>query len=92
MARRKSLKQIKKLHDKECFFCGEKEYDLLDGHRIIEGQDGGTYNWWNILTLCSNCHRRVHAGIIKILGKYKCMGGNKLSVIHYIENGEEKFK
>ena len=92
MARKLSIQQIKKRYDKECFFCGTDEYELLDAHRIIEGQDGGTYNWWNILTICCLCHRKINTGIIKIFGKYKCMGGKKLEVIHYEENGEEKWK
>ncbi len=88
-----TIQQIKKLFDGECFFCGEKRYELLDSHRIVEGQDGGTYNWWNMLTTCALCHRKCHTGIIKILGKHKCMGGKKLEVIHYIdEDGVEKWK
>lgn len=85
-----SIQQIKKLCDKECYFCGEKEYTLLDAHRIKEGSQGGKYEWWNILVLCSNCHRRIHSELIKILGKYKCSNGTY--VIHYIEDGKEKFK
>jgi hypothetical protein len=87
-----SLKQIKKRYDGECFFCGEKRYELLDAHRLIEGKDGGKYNWWNTITCCSKCHRKCHTGIIKILGKHKCMGGKKLCMIHYIEDGVEKWK
>ena len=88
-----SKKQIKKMHDKECYFCGENRYELLDAHRIIEGNEGGKYNWSNMLTICALCHRKCHTGIIKILGKHKCMGGDKLEVIHYIdEDGEEKWK
>ena len=91
MARKRSVKQIKKMYDKECYFCGEPEYGLLDGHRIHEGKDGGTYHWWNILTVCCKCHRKIHTGIIKILGKHPCTWG-KMYVIHYVENGEEKWK
>lgn len=87
-----SIQQTKKLFDGKCYFCGEDRYELLDSHRIIEGQDGGTYNWWNMLTTCALCHRKCHTGIIKILGKHKCMGGNKLEILHYIEDGVEKWK
>ena len=80
------------MFDKECFFCGENRYELLDAHRIFEGKDGGTYNWWNMITTCASCHRKCHAGIIKILGKHRCTGP-RLEVIHYIdEDGQEKWK
>lgn len=91
MPKKLSKQQIKKLSDKKCYLCGEQEYKLLDAHRIIEGQDGGKYNWWNTLTLCVGCHRKIHTGIIRILGKYHCTG-KQLSVLHYEENGEEKWK
>jgi 5-methylcytosine-specific restriction endonuclease McrA len=84
-------KQAKKLFDKECFFCGENDYNLLDAHRIIEGKDGGTYHWWNMLTTCVKCHRKVHTGRIQILGKHPSTGP-RLYAIHYIEDGEEKWK
>ncbi len=92
MVKKYTKKQCKKLWDKECYFCGESQYELLDTHRIVEGQDGGTYNWWNMLTTCVKCHRKCHTGIIKILGKHHCMGGSKLSILHYLEEGVEKWK
>lgn len=92
MAKKKySKKKIKKLMDKECFFCGCDTYELLDVHRIIEGKDGGTYNWWNMLTTCTLCHRKCHVGIIKILGKHPSAGQN-IWTLHYIEDGEEKWR
>lgn len=91
MSKKLSKKQIKKLSDGQCYFCEEKEYKLLDAHRINEGKDGGTYNWWNILTICCNCHRKIHSGLIKIFGKHPSTGKN-LWVIHYEENGEDKWK
>lgn len=92
MKKKYTKKQIKKLSDKECFFCGEADYDLLDAHRIIEGKDGGTYHWWNMLTTCVKCHRKVHTGKIKILGKYHSTGAT-LFKIHYMDEfGEERWK
>lgn len=82
-------KQIKKLSDGMCFFCGEDNYLLLDTHRLIPGSEGGQYNNWNMSTLCCMCHRKVHSGLIKILGKHHSTGSS-LYVIHYIdENGKE---
>lgn len=87
---KKSKKQIRKLIDKECFFCGEKEYKLLDCHRIVEGEHGGTYDWLNTLTACCNCHRKIHSGIIEIQGRFYSTKGKY--VVIYKENGIEKFK
>jgi hypothetical protein len=85
-----SKKQIKKLIDKECYFCGEDDYELLDAHRIVPGKDGGKYTEWNMVTACSLCHRKCHTGRIEIIGKHSCSSGK--SVIIYIEDGEEKIK
>lgn len=86
-----SKKQIKKLIDKECYFCGCNEYVLLDSHRILPGSEGGKYTDFNSVTLCCACHRKLHAGLIKIVGRYMCSLGR--SVIIYIdENGQEQIK
>jgi hypothetical protein len=83
-------KQIRKRVDKKCYFCPEDNYDLLDCHRIIPGQVGGKYTDFNMMTTCCKCHRKIHAGIIKILGKYFTSGARY--VVNYIEDGEEKWK
>lgn len=83
-------KKIKKLSEKKCKFCDCTEYALLDCHRIEYGSLGGKYTDWNICVCCSNCHRKIHSGIIKILGKHLCSNGKYL--INYIdEHGNEKF-
>jgi hypothetical protein len=87
---KKSKKQVRKLYDKVCFFCGIADYDLLDAHRIYEGSEGGTYHWLNMLTTCVLCHRKVHTGKIQILGQHPSTSGRW--VVHYIdEKGEEKW-
>jgi len=84
-------KKIKKHTDGECYFCGENDYDLLDVHRIIPGEEGGKYTEYNTLTACANCHRKIHSGKIQILGKYPTYTGK--DVLHYItEDGEEKWE
>jgi hypothetical protein len=91
MARKKPTpQQCRKHYDKVCYFCPEDRYELLDAHRILEGANGGTYHWANMLTLCCKCHRKEQAGIIKILGSHPCSNGRR--VIHYVEDGEEKWK
>lgn len=82
-------KRIKKLSDRCCKFCGCGVYELLDVHRIVEGKDGGEYTEHNTVTVCSLCHRKVHAGIIKIDRKYLSTAG---WVLHYFdENGLERY-
>ena len=89
--RKKPLKQIKKLYDKKCYFCEENRMEVLDAHRMIEGQDGGKYNWHNIITLCVIHHRLIHSKKIVILGKHFSTKG--CWVLHYIdENGVEQWK
>lgn len=83
-------KQIKKLCEGKCFFCEESKYELLDAHRILEGKDGGKYNWENMLILCANCHRKCHSGVIKILGSHNSTLGKR--AIHYIEDGKDCWK
>src|SRR5687767_961409 len=88
---RKSRKQITKLFDKQCFFCKEDNYALLDAHRIVPGSEGGKYvHENNVLTLCSNCHRRVHAGDIVIDRKYPSTG-KSLWTLHCWINGQEQW-
>jgi predicted restriction endonuclease len=82
-----SRQQIQKLFHGECLICGETNYDLLDAHRIIEG---GDYKVYNIVILCANDHRRVHAGEIKIDRKYETTLGKIM--VHYWVNGEEFWK
>lgn len=72
---RRPLKQIYKLLQKKCFFCGNQDYALLDMHRIIPGKEGGKYTSNNSLCTCANCHRSIYAGGIVVDKKY-CWTGN----------------
>lgn len=89
MARRK--KTINKIAKKKgvgkCRFCPCDNYELLDVHRIIEGNQGGIYSDQNTVVVCANCHRKIHAGIIKIDRQYPTMSG-KLSLHYWIEGKE----
>jgi len=74
--------------DGKCFFCPETDVALLDCHRIVPGEQGGRYQWANTLTLCANCHRKVHAGTIVVVARRQSTGGT------YIQcriDGEDKF-
>lgn len=80
-------KSHKKKADKRCYFCKTEEYCTLDVHRIIPGCEGGRYDSYNSITICSNCHRKVHEGKIKIDRKYPSTSG---WVLHYFsEDGKE---
>jgi len=83
-------KKVYKHSEGKCIICGEIDYELLDVHRFaIAGKDGGKYWRPNITVLCSNCHRKVHAGKIQILGWHNSTKGKLLHIIR--ENGEEDF-
>ena len=90
MRQSRTKKQIKKLVDGRCYFCPESSYELLDVHRIVEGKDGGKYHEMNTVTVCCKCHRKIHAGRIKIHRKYTTSLGRV--VLHYVdEDGVERF-
>ena len=80
----------KKLYKKVnniCRICKNDHYEVLDVHRIVSGESGGKYTRENSVSICSNCHRLVHNGVIKIIGWVKSTDGN---LLHIIQNGEEK--
>ena len=74
-----------KLARGKCVLCGESNINVLDVHRVFEGYKGGEYEYENTVCLCANCHRKVHAGEIKITRKYKTLSHREY--IEVIENG-----
>ena len=80
-------KKVKKLCDGKCYFCPCDDYKLLDLHRINYGQE---YSDFNTITCCSLCHRKIHSGIIKIIGKHFSTSGNY--VLHYFQDDIEHWK
>lgn len=90
MAGKKKLidKQAKKRSVGQCKFCGETDYAVLDVHRIVPGEEGGTYTEFNTVVACSNCHRKVHDGQIIIDRKYFSTGG---WILHYWYEGTERW-
>lgn len=79
-------KKIFKKRAKKCQICGESIYELLDVHRIVESKE---YSNNNCVCLCTKCHRKHTAGIIKIISwKHSTIG----PLLHYIdENNNEQF-
>lgn len=84
-------KKFKKLMEGKCLFCENNEKDTLDVHRIVFGSNGGKYTDHNTCVCCSNCHRKIHSGKIKILRK--CPSSSGRDMINFIdENGNEQWK
>ena len=48
-----------------CALCGWDKAPC-DRHRIKYGTDGGKYIKGNIISVCPNCHRLIHAGLLRI--------------------------
>lgn len=50
----------------KCTVCAwEGPCDL---HRIKMGKDGGKYTVSNVISLCPNCHRLFHLGLLETVG------------------------
>ena len=50
----------------ECKLCKFNLPEALDVHHIIPKSRGGNNSIENLVTLCANCHRLVHAGKIDL--------------------------
>jgi len=85
----KTIKKQSYKHTRKCRICGEKDYDLLDVHRIKAGAEGGRYIVYNTVCLCVVCHRYLHKDRIKILGWKMSTVGELLHIINL--KGEEDF-
>lgn len=44
-----------------CAFCGNEAREVLELHHIVPRSAGGTDSPGNLIPLCANCHRKVHA-------------------------------
>ena len=53
-----------------CQYCGKKNC-RLEVHHIKFRRDGGTDDEENLITLCEECHKGVHAGIVVLNKKPK---------------------
>jgi len=84
-------KKIFKQEAKQCAFCREDDYDLLDVHRwAVPGSEGGKYVHGNCICLCTGCHRLLHKDKIIILGIHDSTMGR---VVHFTDkDGEEHFE
>lgn len=80
MAQREWLEMnVRSKLKKVCEICGSKNKSTIDKHHIIPRTDPRTTdNISNLAIICSNCHRRVHAGEIIIEGVYTTSAGTLL--------------
>jgi hypothetical protein len=78
---------MKRREKKNCEVCGEGNRRLLEYHHVIPRRDSRCReDNGNIAILCSNCHTRVHAGEVIIIGVYFTSGGIKAL---WFNEGEE---
>lgn len=56
------MKRIWKKH--KCGYCGINTF--CDVHHVIPRSKGGTNHKSNLIYLCPNCHRNIHAGELKL--------------------------
>ena len=47
-----------------CQICGSTEN--VEGHHVVDYSFGGASDPDNIITLCHDCHRKVHDGLVDI--------------------------
>lgn len=66
-------------YNKKCEICETQNKKVIDKHHIIPRTDPRTHHGLsNLAIICSNCHRRVHAGEIIIEGVFMTSIGQKL--------------
>ncbi len=66
-----------------CEICSESDI-ILDRHHITSKTNGGTNEPSNIVSLCCNCHRRVHMGMFVLEGRFLTTDGYEL--IYHTQN------
>ena len=72
MARRKKTGILSVKRPKiACEVCGESNKSVLHSHHIVErGEINSNNNDYNIGIVCSNCHNKIHAGELRIIGVF----------------------
>lgn len=57
--------------------CGETRLHLLTAHHLLPREQGGTHALDNLLTVCEDCHTRIHnvAGMVELVRvRYQTVG------------------
>jgi hypothetical protein len=79
--RRKQRRVINRSGTCECDICGEP--NILEQHHIRGRSIPNANHPSNIANICSNCHTKVHHGIIVIESWLMTTGGAELMWHHY---------
>lgn len=62
----KQQRKIKETQGNICIICWADERRLARGHHLIPFSEDGSDNILNFVTLCDDCHKKYHAGKLKI--------------------------
>jgi hypothetical protein len=72
------------IQTKECYICG---HAFSEQHRIINGQHGGPYEYWNVVKLCPNHHAALHYTINALFrGTYTTLAENDCRMQAYLKD------
>jgi hypothetical protein len=63
--KRRGLSGFRDIERSKCVICGWDKAEC-DRHRIVFGADGGLYVEGNVISVCPNCHRLIHRGLLKL--------------------------
>ena len=58
-----------------CEICSSTDIETLVYHHIQSRSKGGSNDKRNIACICSNCHAKVHHGLIIIEGRFNSTAG-----------------
>lgn len=65
------VRRVKRLVPSVCEICGNTNKEVLHKHHIVERTDPNTSNDdTNLAIVCANCHNKIHAGMIKVIGVF----------------------
>jgi hypothetical protein len=85
MGRRKKEKLIPIV----CEICNEDNKAVLHKHHIVERTDPNTSNHeYNLAVVCSNCHNKIHAKQISIIGLFPSTKLPYKRTLVFEENGK----
>ena len=65
-SKHRKVQSLGKIRDNfTCQVCGSKKNS--EGHHIFDFAFGGAADVDNIITLCKDCHKKAHKGLIDII-------------------------
>jgi 5-methylcytosine-specific restriction endonuclease McrA len=83
-------RQARKPKKVSCEICECQVKATLHWHHIIPRTDPKcTDDWKNVVVVCSNCHNKIHADIIKIFGIYDSTKLPYKRTVVFEENGKK---